>query len=52
MAVIRDPEVNFPMITIPRLSTLAPFRNGVAAENLGGVGYYIEDAEEVLAQRP
>jgi 5,5'-dehydrodivanillate O-demethylase len=42
MAVIRDPEVNFPMINIDRRSTLAPFRVGVT-ENLGGVGYYVEE---------
>ena len=42
MAVIRDPEENFPMISIDRRSTLAAFRVGVT-ENLGGPGYYVEE---------
>jgi 5,5'-dehydrodivanillate O-demethylase len=44
IAVIRDPAENFPMISIDRRSTLAPFRVGVT-ENLGGLGYYVDERE-------
>jgi len=47
MAVVRDYEVNFPMINIDRRSTLAAFKVGVANENLGGVGYYVDEPTEV-----
>jgi len=50
MAVIRDAEVNFPMITIDRKSTLAAFKVGVS-ENLGGPGYYVEDPQPETSRR-
>src|SRR5436190_1191274 len=50
IAVIRDAEVNFPMITIDRKSTLAAFKVGVS-ENLGGPGYYVEDPQPETSRR-
>jgi 5,5'-dehydrodivanillate O-demethylase oxygenase subunit len=50
MAVIRDYEENFPMIAIDRRSTLDAFKVGVT-ENLGGVGYFVEEAEVSGKQR-
>ncbi len=44
MAVIRDYEVNFPMIAIDRRSTLDAFKVGVT-ENLGGPGYFFDERE-------
>jgi hypothetical protein len=44
IAVIRDYEENFPMISIDRKSTLAAFKAGVT-ENLGGPGYYVDERE-------
>ena len=43
IAVIRDAEINEPMIAIDRSSTLAAFKVGVQEEALGGVGYYVEE---------
>ncbi len=37
MAVIRDPEINEPMIPIARGSTYSEFRKGVREEDYGGV---------------
>ena len=48
MAVVRDYEVNFPMIAIDRKSTLAAFKVGVT--NLGGPGYYIDERETQRAE--
>ena len=36
IAVIRDPEVNFPMISLRRGSTYSAFRPGIEEENWGG----------------
>jgi hypothetical protein len=45
MAVVRDYEVNFPMIMIDRKSTLAAFKVGVSEQDLGGVGYFFDERE-------
>ena len=50
MAVIRDYEENFPMIAIDRRSTLAAFKVGIE-ENLGGVGYFVEETPVAGQQR-
>jgi 5,5'-dehydrodivanillate O-demethylase len=38
MAVIRDPEINEPMIPIRRGSVYTAFRAGIPDENYGGIG--------------
>lgn len=51
MAVIRDPEVNEPMIPIRRGSVYTAFRAGVPEESFGGVNYGGVARNPVTAQK-
>jgi 5,5'-dehydrodivanillate O-demethylase len=46
MTVIRDPDVNEPMISLKRGSTYSAFRAGVEEENWGGRGTWSGQGEE------
>ncbi len=46
MGVIRDPDVNEPMISLKRGSTYSAFKAGVDEDNWGGVGTWAGEGQE------